>query len=375
MVIVVGLGYIGGVNAYYLSSKTDVYMDEIDAEKISKFNSKRPIFDEVDLDWGLFYDRVALASTLPKVESASLVIVCVDAPVVAGTYDLSALSKVLKKYSGNTVIIRSTVDSQAIEDLSNCGHPSLFYWPEFIREGSALADMKRDTDYVAPIRSNSASERGDIQERLHVLLGKAPIVAKDAKALAAAKSFSNAFRALKVTLGNSLAPYMSENGVDYEEFLSIFGSLRGNLDLSYLRPGGPYGGFCLPKEIAFWSQATNYDGSTNLFKSVEMVNQSAIVRKTREIVDSGVSFVAFESFAFKEGTDDVRSSPFVAVAKGLESQNIKVVDLFQTSKGEFLDKTSADNIDAYFCAGNTGKSRTKAESAGLDWSKIKCFFW
>ncbi|MDC0454353.1 hypothetical protein OAL98_03955 [Gammaproteobacteria bacterium] len=372
MVIVVGLGYIGGINAYYLSSKTKVFVDEVDDKKITKFNLKQPIFDEVDLDWALFYDRVSLASSLPKVQSDMLVVVCVDAPVNDGTYDLSAITKVLKKYSNNPVIVRSTLDSVAIENLSNFEHRNLYYWPEFIREGSALADMKRDTDYLAPITSNDSS---DIQTRLHLLLGKDLIVSKDPKALATAKSFSNAFRALKVTLGNSLEPYMFQNNVDYEEFLSIFGSLRGNLDLSYLRPGGPYGGFCLTKEVEFWAKATSDAESINIFKSVHLINESAIERKTKEIVNAGVRCVAFESFAFKEGTDDVRRSPFIAVAKGLESQNIKIIDLFNTSKGEFSGITTEENIDAYFCAGNIEKSQIKASRVNLNLSKIKCFYW
>lgn len=372
MVIIVGLGYIGGINAYYLSSKNKVYVDEIDDNKINKFNLKQPIFDEIGIDWSLFYDQVSLVSSLTKVKSDMLVVVCVDAPVNDGVYNLSVISKVLKKYSNNPVLIRSTLDSVAIEHLSKCGHPNLHYWPEFIREGSALEDMKRDTDYLAPITSNDSN---DIQTRLHLLLGKDLVVARDPKALATAKSFSNAFRALKVTLGNSLEPYMSQNNVDYDEFLSIFGSLRGNLDLSYLRPGGPYGGYCLTKEVEFWAKATSDAESINIFKSVHLINESAIERKTKEIVNAGVRCVAFESFAFKEGTDDVRRSPFIAVAKGLESQNIKIIDLFNTSKGEFSGITTEENIDAYFCAGNIEESRTKAGRVNLNLSKIKCFYW
>lgn len=133
------------------------------------------------------------------------------------------------------------------------------------------------------------------------------------------KYASNAFHAIKVAFANEVGALSQQLGIDGRQVMSIFTEDRDlNISARYLRPGFGFGGSCLPKDL----RALNYvakeqDVATPLLSSVLDSNEAHIQRVVDTVLDSRKRRVALLGLSFKSGSDDLRESPFVALAEAL----------------------------------------------------------
>ncbi len=345
-ITIVGAGHIGVINAYCLGKLGhEIELVDIDEEKVGRFKDKTPLFLEKDLDWPWLFSHARCSLKLDVSES-DLVLVCIDAPVVSGVYNYDGIKEILKICSSckSDVVIRSTFGAKQLDEISKfCAGVNCIYWPEFLREGSAIKDFKNDSALVAPFNGGNTT----VFERINLPSGYASY--SNPKVLAAVKVYSNAYRALKTSFGNSVGLALSDLEVDAEEFFEAFIGLRGNCDSLYLRPGDPYGGFCLPKETdACSTEISKYvSNSANIFKCSNLFNQEYIARKVNEIVCSGIKSILFYGVEFKKGTSDVRNSPYLEIANELKLKGILVyIDSGIMSKG--FERYEHQNVDAIF---------------------------
>jgi UDPglucose 6-dehydrogenase len=98
----------------------------------------------------------------------------------------------------------------------------------------------------------------------------------------------------------------------------------------YLRPGVGYGGSCLPKDVAaLISLGSAADAPMELMRATQEVNELQRRRLIRALTDglNGLSGrrVAILGIAFKPGTNDVRESPGLKVARDLLISGVDVV--------------------------------------------------
>jgi GDP-mannose 6-dehydrogenase len=102
--------------------------------------------------------------------------------------------------------------------------------------------------------------------------------------------------------------------------------LKLNISEKYLRPGNPFGGSCLPKDLRALLDASRTT-------AVPMPMHAGMLESNRQQVDriverivaaNGRHPVGLIGLAFKEGTDDVRESPMVALAEQLLGKGIPV---------------------------------------------------
>jgi GDP-mannose 6-dehydrogenase len=93
-----------------------------------------------------------------------------------------------------------------------------------------------------------------------------------------------------------------------------------NISPCYLRPGGPYGGSCLPKDLsAMMALARDHGLIVPVLRGISESNSvhlAWLVNAVRNQVRPN-GLILLLGLAFKNGTDDLRDSPLVDLAEKL----------------------------------------------------------
>ena len=240
---------------------------------------------------------------------------------------IATIGAALKDKPGtHVVVMRSTVPPGTAEDRvipalerhSGKRHGEGFRYysnPEFLREGSSVKDFHAPPytligaafgDAAVALREIYAGVSGDV----HV----APFrVAESVKMLA------NAYHAVKLAFANEGGAILAALGVDARAAYELFCEDRVlNISSAYLKPGFAFGGSCLPKDMrSLLALADHGHVPAPFLKSVLPSNQAVIDRTFDAIARHGRQRVALFGLAFKQGTDDLRESPFVVLAEKL----------------------------------------------------------
>ena len=135
----------------------------------------------------------------------------------------------------------------------------------------------------------------------------------------AVKYLANAYHAVKLAFANESGTILASLGVDARAAFRLFCEDRVlNVSPAYLTPGFAFGGSCLPKDVRSLlalADQTNIDAP--FLNQVLPSNQAVIERTFQAITAHGRQTVALFGLAFKQGTDDLRESPFVILAERL----------------------------------------------------------
>ena len=302
---VIGIGYVGLVTAAgFAELGSEVWCVDIDADRIARLrNGEVPIY-EPGLDDLLAAQRDRLHFTTElsdALEHARLLFVAVGTPsTYSGDADLSAVHAVvdaLPESGGHALVMKSTVPSgtgAAIKrTLAARGRSDFPYvsCPEFLREGSALADAVAE---------------------LYAALD-APLVRTDIKSAEMVKLASNAFLATKISFINEIANVCEETGADVNEVARGMG-LDARVGSSFLQAGVGFGGSCFPKDVNALKQLAGNSGyHFQLLGAVIEVNElqkRRVVAKLQKHLGSLVGrTVTLLGLSFKPNTDDMREAP------------------------------------------------------------------
>lgn len=338
---VFGLGYVGSVTAACLADLGHCVIGvDVNASKVGMMNSGRSPILESGLDALVEQSQQACrlhatTDATSAVHESDTSFICVGTPSLRnGKLDLSILERVcaqigqaLRDKNGfHLVVVRSTVFPGTTESLvvptleaaSNKHAGSDFAVcvnPEFMREGSAVADFLHPPftilgavhpDYLIPLC--------ELYQRVPGRIFKTtPTVAEMVKYMC------NAFHALKVTFANEIGTLCKQLGVDAEAVTEIFTSdTKLNISAAYLRPGFAFGGSCLPKDLrALTYRAKELDLHLPLLAAILPSNDSHIERAVEAVLRTNRKRVALLGLSFKDGTDDLRESPLVQLTKRL----------------------------------------------------------
>jgi GDP-mannose 6-dehydrogenase len=347
-----GLGYVGAVSLACLARDGhDVTGVDIDRTKLDLIASGRsPIIEEgiQELMREVVQSgRVHVTDdTRAAVLGTDLSFICVGTPSSSnGSQDLTAilrlaeqLGSVLRAKEGfHTIVVRSTVQPGTVEEQvqplleQHSGKKSgvdfgLCFQPEFLREGTSIRDY--DNPPFTVIGSNS--ERGT--QVVRDLFGHLPCEfldtrIRDAEAL---KMACNAFHALKIAFANEIGRISQGVKVDSHEVMRLLcKDTRLNISPAYLRPGFAFGGSCLPKDLrALTYLARTHDLGVPLLSSLLPSNRVHIDHAIDRVLRTRQRKVGMLGLAFKTGTDDLRESPLVAIAKRLigEGCELRIYD-------------------------------------------------
>ena len=270
------------------------------------------------------------------VPGADLLLVCVGTPInEEGRSDLSQVESALRSVadlvaSGTPVVNRSTLPAGSGETIAGWlqGHTSrIFANPEFLRQGHAIEDFLEPTRVVIGAFPDADPDAvALVKEVLHFT--GCPLLLVGMAEADLIKNGANAFLALRLSFANELAVLCEALGADAIKVIEGIG-LDGRLGSGYMQPSFGFGGSCLPKDL---QAITNVGKSLGLEMHVTSAASEANADHQRHFADRIVGLmppnsrrVAILGLAFKAGTDDVRSSPSLNVARILMGRGFEVV--------------------------------------------------
>jgi GDP-mannose 6-dehydrogenase len=340
-VAVFGLGYVGSVTAACLAADGhDVLGVEISDHKRALVRSGAPPVAEPGVD-RLFRTtmetgRLRVTSDgAEAVGNAELSLICVGTPSRRnGSLDLDYVQRVCLEIGAalrhsadyHVVAVRSTVLPGTIRNRLKPiieaqsgkqagGGFGLCSNPEFMREGTAVADFRCPPRTLIGAYDPQSAE---LVRRLYASVS-APVFITDLETAEIVKYVDNAWHALKIGFCNEVGILAKENNIDSHKVMNIFcQDSKLNISDAYLRPGFAFGGSCLPKDLrAMLFSAREGDLELPILKAVLESNRLHLQRALDLIYSLDRKKVGLLGISFKAGTDDLRESPLVNVAESL----------------------------------------------------------
>ncbi len=343
-VTVIGTGYVGLVSgAVFAELGHDALCIDNDERKVKMLEQGHMPIYEPGLDELVAKNRAAkrlrFATTIKEgMEHGDVVFICVGTPPLpSGAPDLSYvdavsrdIAKHLTKY--RVIVEKSTVPVQTGEKvkltISKYAKPGSEFDvvsnPEFLREGSAVADA------FSPDRIVIGAETQRAKDMMLNLYDKFrdKCVVVDIKSSELIKHASNSFLALKISFINAVANICELSGADVTQVALGMG-LDQRIGKQFLYAGLGYGGSCFPKDVdAFVDISAKLGYDFHLLREVQRINTEQRERFLKKIEQELWMLrdkkVAVWGLAFKPNTDDCRESPAIKICSALRDAGAKV---------------------------------------------------
>jgi len=225
--------------------------------------------------------------------------------------------------------------------------------PEFLKEGSAVADcMKPDRIVIGADNEKAA----DVMRELYkpYVMNTENFILMDILSAEMTKYAANSMLATKISFMNEISNICERVGADVNKVRRGIGSDR-RIGFSFIYPGCGYGGSCFPKDVqALIRTAREYGYEPKLLKSVEDVNhaqKSVLVRRVTERFGDNLSGRTFAvwGLAFKPDTDDMRESPAIVIIRKLTDAGAKIKAYDPKAVREAKECYLKDNENISYC--------------------------
>jgi UDPglucose 6-dehydrogenase len=221
--------------------------------------------------------------------------------------------------------------------------------PEFLREGSAVADFLNPDRVVIGADDQAAAIRvASLYIDVH-----APYMVTDPASAETIKYASNAFLATKLSFVNAVAAVCEAVGADVKDVVLGMGYDK-RIGQEFLKPGPGWGGSCFPKDVqALVRIAEDAGYDFGLLKGVVSVNEEQFDRVADKVVTAAGGSVdgkviAAWGLTFKANTDDLRMSPSLQILRRLVERGA-LIKGYDPAVGETLRELPEVEIvdDAY----------------------------
>jgi UDPglucose 6-dehydrogenase len=241
--------------------------------------------------------------------------------------------------------------------------------PEFLREGSAIADFMKPDRIVLGVSKGTALA---IMEDLYAPLD-APTIVTDVRTAELIKYAANTLLAAKISLMNEIGAICERMSVDVKDVAKGVGTDK-RIGPMFLNAGLGFGGSCLPKDVTALSKLAQDAGvQTPLLESILEINASQVERAVNRLAHAMNGLegktVAVLGLAFKPNTDDVRLSPAISLIERLLSANARVVAHDPVAMGpaaELLPRSVTFAHDCYEAVASAD-----AVCVATDWNEYK----
>jgi UDPglucose 6-dehydrogenase len=329
-IAIIGTGYVGLVTGTcFAELGNSVVCLDNDVRKIEQLRRGEAPFYEPQLLEMIVRNqhagRLRFSDDIEAgVRDSEIVFIAVGTPMGGdGNADLSAVRAVAatigRALNGPKIVVsKSTVPVETGEMVSliiaenSTEHfdVDVVSNPEFLREGSAVADFMQPDRIVVGTGSAQAEA---VMRDLYAPLD-APFVVTDVRTSEMIKYAANAFLATKISFMNEIANICELVDVDVKSVGRGIG-FDHRIGTQFMSPGIGYGGSCFPKDVrALEKIADGRSYDATLLRSVEYVNRTQIQRTFAKIEKAlGGSIegrsVGVLGLAFKPNTDDVREAP------------------------------------------------------------------
>lgn len=356
---VIGTGYVGLVTAAGLAelghtvTGTDKLRDKI--EKIARGDV--PIYEPglaALLSANVGRNRLSFSPDLDRtIREAEVIFVCVGTPQHPdGSADMSQIEEVSRLIARNlnaykVVVEKSTVPVKTSHWIKRT--ISLYKTadvefdiasnPEFLREGSAVADFLNPDRVIVGVESDRARDiLCGIYERFQ---GRVVVTNIDTAELI--KHASNSFLALKISYINLISNLCEKTEANVEQVARGMG-LDPRIGGRFLKAGIGYGGSCFPKDIkALVNIGEELGVDMSLLKAADRINlergRSFLDKLKRALWILKDKEIAVLGLAFKPETDDIREAPSLRIVRDLLREGARL---------RLYDPQAADNFRQQF---------------------------
>jgi UDPglucose 6-dehydrogenase len=303
-------------------------------------------------------------STAEGVQKSDVIFIAVPTPPQTdGSVDLSYIERVARDIAAamtsyKIVVDKSTVPVKTGEKVTEtikryCAAKVEFDVvsnPEFLREGFAVGDlMKPDRVVIGTSSQRPVAAMKEIYTPFN-----APIIVTDINSAELIKHAANSFLALKISYINAIATVCEAAGANVQEVAQGIG-LDERIGRRFLNAGIGFGGSCFPKDLSAFikiSEQIGYD--FKLLKEVQRINSEQMERFVKKITDTlwvlKDKKIGVLGLAFKQNTDDVRSSPAIDLCQRLlkDGATLRVHDPKAMDKTKSLlpNVTYVDDMNA-----------------------------
>lgn len=297
-------------------------------------------------------------STEEGVDHGEVLFIAVPTPPQPdGSVDLSFIEKVAREISQYLDSYRVIVDKSTVpvktgervaQTIRRYARPGVEFDvvsnPEFLREGSAVADLMKPDRIV--IGGNSDRALALMQKIYEPFV--APVLVTDINSAELIKHAANSFLALKISYINALAEICEASNADVLKVAEGIGADK-RIGRDFLNAGLGYGGSCFPKDIAaFIAISEQLDIPFNLLKEVQRINARQLERFLDALREAlwvlKDKKIAVWGLAFKPNTDDVRSSVAINLVERLVAEGAQVTVYDPKAMGKARDLPVADKL-------------------------------
>jgi nucleotide sugar dehydrogenase len=344
---IVGAGFVGITTAVVLSEHGhQVFVVENNKTKVEALRMGKLPFFEPNLNTA-FRDTLESNELLVGYwkEFASfdpeVTVVCGGTPSRQdGSLDLEQINQIVETFlqtvpTCKNLVIKSTVlpgTSRGIqENISKHYGIKVAMIPEFLREGSALADARNPDRVVIGVNDN---HQADLLKSIFAI-GDCMVQVMTPFNAEMVKYASNAFLATCISFANEFfSLFNGDSDFDLEDVLDGWHSDRrltndsGKAGITnYLKPGFGFGGSCFPKDVrAIASYQFQVNGQTSILNEVLETNKKTIEIAAEWIRESTPqkNELLVVGIAFKEDSDDLRESPALKLIDFLNAAGYQI---------------------------------------------------
>lgn len=337
---IVGTGYVGLVTGTcFAEVGHHVICVDNDAAKVKTLQAGGIPIYEPDLEEMVRKNVAAgrlsfTASIAEGVEKSDVIFIAVPTPPQPdGSVDMSFIERVAREIAGaitsyKIVVDKSTVPVRTGDKVAEtikrycktkveCDVVSN---PEFLREGFAVGDLMKPDRIVIGVRS----QRPVAAMKEVYAPFNAPIIITDINSAELIKHASNSFLALKISYINAVATLCEATGANVQEVAAGMG-MDERIGRRFLNAGIGFGGSCFPKDLsAFIKIAEQVGCDFGMLKEVQKVNAEQMNRFLKKILETlwvlKDKKIGVLGLAFKQNTDDVRSSPAIELCQRLQKE-------------------------------------------------------
>lgn len=344
-ITVIGVGYVGLVTGTCLAELgNSVVGVDIDEKRIKNLNKGViPIYEqglEELVIKNIKENRLKFTVDAAKaIQDSEVVFIAVGTPpMLDGSVNLdyvkSAAETIAKNINGYKVIInKSTVPIGTGDVVSKIikssykGKFDVVSNPEFLREGTAVADFMNPDRIVVGTDSESAEK---ILRELYNKFETENFIFTDVKTAEMIKYASNAFLATEISFINSIANLCEKLGADVDKVSRGMMLDKRIGTKAFLHAGVGYGGSCFPKDVKGLIQIAQENGIRfGILEEVENTNEAqkkSLLAKIQKLLghDLNGKQITVWGLAFKPCTDDMREAPALVLIRQLLDRGVKV---------------------------------------------------
>ena len=368
-IVVVGLGYVGlPVACMFAKAGFQVTGIRRDSEKIAQINrgicpieGKEPGLPEL-LAEVIRQGRLKATTDYAVCRKAQIALVAVETPVDKATKKpgYEALRATLQDLGqnlqpGTLVIIESTIAPRTmetvvkplLEEASGLKVNRDFYLancPERVMPGKLLANIEKCSRVVGGMSPETAQAAVE----LYRYIVKADLDPIDCLTAELVKTVENTYRDVQIAFANEVALLCENVGADVWEVRQLVNkSPHRDMHL----PGPGVGGHCIPKDPWLLIHGAGDGFEARLIPTARAINDGmplhmvglveAALREAGKKVQG--ARIAVLGYAYKENTDDARSSPTIPLIERLEELGAEVAvhDPYVRGYNEDLEKVAA----------------------------------